>query len=77
MVTILYLCMLGGALHVLFVLAAEYVDPAQRPLVIFTLWTNVAIAVISLSGIAFIIESRKILILTMTLPLLLVVLLWK
>ena len=67
----------GGAVPIMFVLAAEYVSPNLRAIMILILWTSSTLALVTLAGIAYIIENRESLMLTMTFPLLLAVLLWR
>lgn len=61
----------------MFVLAAEYVSPNLRALMILILWTSSTLALMTLAGIAYIIQNRESLMLTMTFPLLLAILLWR
>lgn len=68
---------LGGAFPIIFILAAEYVSPNLRVIMLSILWTATTLAIMSLAGIAYVVEKRQILMLTMTLPLLLAVLLWR
>lgn len=66
---------LGGVVPIMFVLAAEYVSPNLRAIMILILWTSSTLASVTLAGIAYIIENRESLMLTMTFPLLLAILL--
>lgn len=59
----------------MFVLAAEYVSPNLRAIMILILWTSSILALVTLAGIAYIIENRESLMLAMTFPLLLAILL--
>ena len=61
----------------MFVLAAEYVSPNLRAIMILILWTSSTLALMTLAGIAYIIQNRESLMLTMTFPLLLAILLWR
>lgn len=61
----------------MFVLAAEYVSPNLRAIMILILWTSSTLALVTLAGIAYIIQNRESLMLTMTFPLLLAILLWR
>lgn len=68
---------IGGAIPIIFVLAAEYVSPNLRAIMILILWTSSTLALVTLAGIAYIIQNRESLMLTMTFPLLLAILLWR
>ena len=59
----------------MFVLAAEYVSPNLRAIMILILWTSSILALVTLAGVAYIIEKRESLMLAMTFPLLLAILL--
>ncbi|XP_031571958.1 organic cation transporter protein-like [Actinia tenebrosa] len=67
---------LGGSLLTLFVLVAEYVNPGQRPFVLTIIWLSSTLSCISFSGLAYIVDSRRILMVTLTLPLVLMLLLY-
>ncbi|XP_015763197.1 PREDICTED: solute carrier family 22 member 13-like [Acropora digitifera] len=65
----------GSAYPIIFTLAAECVNSRLRAAVLCILWASRAIGVMSLIGIAFLIEKRRILVITITLPLLVAALL--
>ena len=67
----------GGAFPVLFILAAEYVSPKARAIVLSILWAATTVAIMSLSGVGYIVANRRNLMLSMTLPILLGILLLK
>ena len=67
----------GGAFPVLFILAAEYVNPKARAIVLSILWAATTLAIMSLAGVGYIVANRRNLMLSMTLPILLGILLLK
>ena len=61
----------------MFILAAEYVSPKARAIVLSILWAATTLAIMSLAGVGYIVTNRRNLMLSMTLPILLGILLLK
>ena len=61
----------------MFILAAEYVSPKARSIVLSILWAATTLAIMSLAGVGYIVANRRNLMLSMTLPILLGILLLK
>ncbi|XP_068722913.1 solute carrier family 22 member 13-like isoform X2 [Montipora capricornis] len=68
---------IGSAYPMVFILAAEYVNSKHRSAVLFILWASSTLAFMSLAGIACVVEKRRMLMLTLTLPLLVAAVLCK
>ncbi|XP_032219160.2 solute carrier family 22 member 15-like isoform X2 [Nematostella vectensis] len=67
----------GMSLLIVFILVAEYVNPGRRPLVLAAIWLSSTLSCISFAGLAYLVDRRRVLMLGVSLPLLVMVLFYK